>query len=173
MTPISEPEFTKFLEECGISLSPKNVGIGRQLSSEQHRLRIVNIHFQEDEPRENQKSVLEALFSLEPRWFIFPRYCSVAELLGATDLLSAYAANIDGSLFEQLIESMVILQENRKIIEFDPYFISSSGQILAFWDHHVFSEGFSVKFASLPPSSQFISVLNTLGAEFEVFASNA
>ena len=173
MNPIRELEFTRFLEDCGISLSPKSVGIGRQLSSERHHFRIVNIHFQEDEPRENQKSVLGALFSLESRWFIFPRYCSVEELLGVTDLNSAYAANIDNSSFEQLIESMVTLQDNLKIIEFDPYFISSSGDILAFWDHHVFSDGFSVKFASLPRSSQFISLLNALGAEFEVFASNA
>ena len=63
---------------------------------------------------------------------------------------------------------MIDLQSSLIVIGFDPYFISYSGEILATWDHHVFSDGFNVKFASIPPSNCFITGLNELGAEFDV-----
>ncbi|WP_285575223.1 hypothetical protein [Geothrix limicola] len=168
----TEAEFIRFLAQSGITLSPRNVGIGSQLSSDRHRRRIVTIHFQEDEPEENQKNVLRALFALEPNWFVFPRYGSPSDLLGIERSASS-AAIVSSESVEGTVSSMIALQSSLKIIEFDPYFISCSGEILAAWDHHVFSDGFSVKFASVPLSTTFISNLNELDAEFEVFGANA
>jgi hypothetical protein len=68
---------------------------------------------------------------------------------------------------------MISIQENNAVIHFDPYFLSQSGSIFAAWDHHVFLDGFDVKFADISKSTSFISALNEIGVEFDVYYANA
>jgi hypothetical protein len=169
MTPKSETALSTFLEEKEITRSPREVGIGAQLTSERHTTRIVNIHFLEDESDEYLSRILGVLFSLEGAWIIFPRYGKPADFLDVSNTQEAAAVFISAEDVPGLLSPLVSLQQSLKVIDHDPYLISGSGEILATWDHHVFSDGFSVRFSNVPKSTQFISRLNEVGAEFEVF----
>jgi len=173
MQTTTEAQFAQFLLQSGIVRSAKEMGIGAQLSIESQCLRSVVIHFQEEEPREHQEQVLKNLFALAPHWFIFPRYGNVCDLLGKPALAESPAAIVPNSSAEETISAMVTLQESLKVIDYDPYFISSSGKILATWDHHVFSDGFCVRFSDISSSTEFITSLNESGTEFDVFSANA
>lgn len=173
MTPKSESEFSTILEERGITRSPLEVGIGSQLSFERHSARVVNIHFLEEESEEYLSGILHLLFSVEEDWLVFPRYGKPEDFLGSSDIQGAAAVYVSGDDVSGMASALVTLQQNLKVIGHDPYLIAGSGEILAAWDHHVISDGFSVQFANVAKATRFISRLNEFGAEFEVYYSNA
>ena len=173
MTPISVEEFSAFLRQHSISRASHEIGIGSQLTSDRHHRRIVTIHFAENEPRDYVTRILNTLFNLEPSWIIFPRYGSVQSFAAYPLLNSSVAATFSANDLKGIVEHMVSIQETNKVIEHDPYFLGSSGEIIATWDHHVFSDGFSVMFSDIAKSTLFISLLNEIGAEFEMYFANA
>lgn len=172
MNTISEQDFKKFLESSEISLAPVELNVGRQLSSPRFNKRIIVIHLLSDDSEEYIASILKLLFRLESEWFVFPRYGTVEKIMQVSALTNAYVVNINMNEIEDLIKEIISIQKNRKVIESDPYILASSGEIIASWDHHIFSDGFCVSFSSIAKSTALISSLNELGVEFNVIYSN-
>jgi hypothetical protein len=173
MTPISKNEFSEFLSGRAINRAPTELGIGAHLSSDAHQKRIVTIHFLEDEPSEYVSQVLRIFLRLESTWIVFPRYGGLEEIFRNPGLACAEAVEIGQEEVESLIEAMMSVQQSNLVIETDPYVLAASGEIYTPWDHHVYADGFNVLFSNVEKSTRFITALNELGAEFDVYYANA
>lgn len=173
MNPICREEFTNFLEKSEISLAPEERNTGSELISTSHNKRIVVVYLPSDESDEYIKNILDILFSLENEWVVFPRFGSLENMIGVRELIDAHAVRVGPNDIKELIDRMVSIQRNHSVIENDPYALSGSGEIIVPWDHHIFSGGLGLFFSSIKKSTEFISKLNELGAEFDVIFSNA
>jgi hypothetical protein len=172
MNPISEQDFRKFLEKNEISLAAVELNIGKQLSSPKLDKRIVIIHLLNNDLDEYIASILRLLLRLEREWFVFPRYGTIENVMQESSYADIYAANINANEIEELIEAIISIQRNQKVIESDPYMLADSGEILASWDHHIFLDGFCVSFSNIKKSTMFVGSLNELGVELDVIYSN-
>jgi len=172
MKPISQQEFENFLGINKISIAPNEEKIGRQLSSEWHNKRTIVIHLLDSDTDDYIFQVLQVLFNLEREWLVFPRYGSLEKIIKTPLLTNVCAVAVLSDELRELINVLISMKIERTIIDSDPYILAGSGDIIAAWDHHVFSDGFTISFSNVEKSTLFISALNQVGTEFDVVYSD-
>ena len=157
---IEHQELKIFLEEAGISVPPESQNIGRDISYTKGLKRTVVIHFGKADFPEIVKNTLEAVCSIENAWLWTKRFGEKT------------ATKYDKSSHEPLISRLIEKWHQLNSIGDDIYLISGDGKAFLRFDHHIVEDGMPIYFNDIEKSGLFISKLNRIGAEFEVFSSN-
>jgi hypothetical protein len=171
MEPISNSQFKAYLSRARIVVADPNLNIGKDLSYSETALRRVVVYFGESDSQIYVSKVISILFEVEEDWFLIPRFGT------ASDLHIIEGENVSAILYrppdrQNLVEYLFTRSMDLGGFSADLYVLSRSGDILIIWDHHTASEGLKIDFCKVVQSTQFLSALNELGSEFEVYHLN-
>lgn len=171
MNIIKKSEFFEFCAKSKIEIADSNLNIGQYLSFKDSPWRTLVVYaIRNDIPTYLQELFLTIL-ETESSWLLCPRYRYHGGLNHHGNQYHDEILSFDCSELNSLRDILVDYWEARNFCYGDDlYIISESGDILISYDHHLEDTGLIIFLNDIEKTGKLLVVLNTLGAEIQLYS---
>lgn len=159
MISATQEEINHLCGIAGLRIAESGHGTGREISYEHGPARTIVVHLAKADIPTVARKTLAAILSADKRWFLINRYGPLSARVFEDN---EFQATVD-DLMHRLPR---LLQDGG-----DMYLIGADGKLFVLVDHHIFSDGLGLFFATIATASDVLERLNELGAELELFSN--